>query len=423
MGAIGVPSEYEAWIVDSLTQRTLIRLPWAQISWERLRNGLSQASVTVPPEQGGPNVCAVTGGLAAWKQMLVIERDGKRVWDGPVTGWSAGSSLTVNAKDRSAMLDKRIVATSFTTGWPQDLYVDLVSRLLTDAGFYTTTGTGPMPYLVTPKPYFDPNGPAGSGFSATQFNITIGLASYEIESLTTLASLFASFGEGAQFSWTQQNEVLHMYSMWIDPASGTSVVYPATNPWKRAALNTGNIITETGELSVVVNAENLVTGVYKGTTGLGIRGFVNPTYGGSLNTGYITAGIYGTITDSEGGVAYQSDAFGNNVFPAQFPPPYPDVTIEDIQLAPNFSMPMSEPGFDDIIPGIIVDLDFPESCMLNIPVQTYDARENQFLPRQDPTTQHARLEHLNVNVTFDGNALSEVVTASLSAISLGYQEL
>lgn len=415
MSKIGVASEYEAWVVDSLTQDTLLRLPFSDISWERIRNGVSAGSVVIPPEEGGPTVCRVIGGLNAWSQMLVIERDGRRVWDGPIMGWAGGESLTINAVDRSVMLGKRFIQTNVTLNPPNDdIYGALVSPVLNIAGYFTLTDVGlgisAMPYSVTKKPYFPPG--------ETKFNI-LGKGKWRFNTLTSLAALFDELGSNAYFSWTQQNEVMHMYSAWLDPVTGIEPYM--SSDFQRPTLNTATTILPTYEPAVTVNADGLMNWVYLGETGQGIIGFANPSTGSSI-TGYLDSSLYGAISDSEQAIVpvyYWNGSAYVYWDPHQYPSPFPTVTLEDIPLHPSFTVPGDGIGFDDLIPGIVADVDFPDSCMLDIPVQQFDPHNGSSGYRRDSMVKHARLEHLTVTVSMSDAQLKEDVVGSFAAIALG----
>ncbi len=91
MATLAHPEEYEAIIVNSRTQLSMLHLPWSSITWQRVKNEVSVGQVTVAQANGGIECCGVIGGLFPWVQTLRIERNGEAVWDGPITGWSTQS--------------------------------------------------------------------------------------------------------------------------------------------------------------------------------------------------------------------------------------------------------------------------------------------------------------------------------------------
>lgn len=420
MGQLGIPDEYECWIVDSLTQQALVQLAWSELQYERVISGVSTASVTVPPEKGGPESCATIGGLSAWQHMLVIERDGVRVWDGPVVGWSAGTSLTVNAIDRSAMLAKRIVAAN-VDAVGANVWTSVILSMLTSAGYFTTTlPLAPaMPYTTTAS---WANRVEGNAY-------TPGLVTgkWRVATLTSLADTFSNLATAFPLGWTQRTDELLFFERYRDArfnndferlgAIGTSTV-DRTNGFP--VLNDATIISPTGEPSVTVTADHLVTGVYKGTTGNGIAGFPNYAVGGAY-TSYITSALYGVVADTQVGEIYALDWAGAPFNQNQFPNPYPKVTIEQIRLAPSFGNQTMRDGVIDLVPGAIWNIDFPDSCNLNIPVIEVDYLNSAdgltYDVYVEPRVLHSRLEELHVSASMTDSGLTEEVTASVSAFA------
>ncbi|MGJ3558815.1 hypothetical protein ACR6C2_07500 [Streptomyces sp. INA 01156] len=77
-----------------------------EVEWSRVLDGTSSARVLIQP---GMDCCAQIGRIGSWRHRLVIFRDGRYVWDGPVTdvSWSLGE-VEVKAEDLSVWLDNRV---------------------------------------------------------------------------------------------------------------------------------------------------------------------------------------------------------------------------------------------------------------------------------------------------------------------------
>lgn len=413
MGQIGVPTEYEAWIVDSLTQQTLVKLPWATLEWQRVLNATSSASATVPRDRGGPSSCETIGGLSAWQHMLVIERDGERVWDGPIVGWSAGADLNIHALDRSAMLTKRLLAADLTASH-NPIWTNIIDVMLTEAGWYTS-GVGQMPYSCTASWAYQSENLGEEPLVTGKWRVT---------TLSTLASVFDDLVGSVPVNWTQRMTNTIFFNEYRDARHDNDASWLILNESSQEnfpVLSANTIISPSGELNVTVVGNDLVTGVYKGTTGTGIAGFPNYAIGGTYNS-YITSALYGVVTDAELGEIYVDDVNGAPINYNQFPSPYPKTTIEQIQLAPSFGNDTMANGVNYLVPGAIWNVDFPDSCNMNIPV----IRVMWYWPdglggynvAVEPSIKHCRLEELNVTVTMTEQGLSEQIQAGVSAFAL-----
>ena len=113
MATLGVADEYEAFVVQSRTGSTLVRLPFSSLKWQRARNRIAQHEVTIAADDGGLECCGAFGGLRAWSQMIQIVRDGAIIADGPIVGFDRDpetGNVTIRAMDRLAITMKRIVA-------------------------------------------------------------------------------------------------------------------------------------------------------------------------------------------------------------------------------------------------------------------------------------------------------------------------
>lgn len=405
MGCIGTPDEYEAIIVDSLTQETLTHLKWSTIRWQRTRNQTSTGTVTIAPYDTEACNGALTG-LTAWGNMLAVIRNGQRVWDGPVVGWSVGDGVTISARDRSAMLAKRLVGADLTlpnVPLTYDLYDHLVNVLLTDAGMYTS-GVGQMPY--------DFNSVSINPFqTGTALGVWVA-GKWRVASLETIASVFSTLVETAYFNWGQVMTDLNCWvdgfaPEFVDEALGYGPQY-AMAP----TLSSSTIVN--GKMKLTVQADDLVTGVYKGTTGQGVAGFVNPAFPG-LDSTYIPYGLYGAYTDAEVGVGQFLDTFGVPFMPGQYDSGSPTATLEEVQLRPEFGGQRFKDDLSTMLPGSIWNVDFPYDEALNIPFVRFSPAflSAEWFTRISAVT----LEQLDVSVSRTGEGFKETMSASVRAFS------
>ncbi|MET9462950.1 hypothetical protein ABZY05_49685 [Streptomyces canus] len=77
-----------------------------EVEWSRVLDGTSSARALIQPDG---DCCNRLGQIGSWRSRLVIFRDGKYVWDGPVTDvtWRLGE-VEVLAEDISVWLDDRV---------------------------------------------------------------------------------------------------------------------------------------------------------------------------------------------------------------------------------------------------------------------------------------------------------------------------
>ncbi|MFF4829823.1 hypothetical protein ACFY20_44615 [Streptomyces sp. NPDC001312] len=78
-----------------------------EVEWTRTLDAISTARVLINPEG---DCCNRLGRISTWRNRLVLFRDGRYVWDGPITGisWKLGA-IELQAKDMLAFLDNRVV--------------------------------------------------------------------------------------------------------------------------------------------------------------------------------------------------------------------------------------------------------------------------------------------------------------------------
>jgi hypothetical protein len=77
-----------------------------EVEWNRALDATSTARALIQPDG---DCCNRLGRIGSWRNRLVIFRDGKYVWDGPITDvtWSLGQ-VEILAEDVSVWLDERV---------------------------------------------------------------------------------------------------------------------------------------------------------------------------------------------------------------------------------------------------------------------------------------------------------------------------
>lgn len=117
---LGCAQEYSVIITGRDLNNYAAELKWSQITWSRVLDEISSASVTVPDKFGGLD-CNISLGseLRPWRYGIRIERDGELVWAGPITNISrpvrngqGADYVTISAQDKMTWMRKRLIKTS-----------------------------------------------------------------------------------------------------------------------------------------------------------------------------------------------------------------------------------------------------------------------------------------------------------------------
>lgn len=111
---------YDAYILTRGGGSLVAVLPWNTLSWGRVLDDTSHATVTVDSE------CGELGSVRPWQHELAIYRDDLLVWVGPITNPSAPvagdhQQLQVDARDLSAWWDHRRIHVDHAYVVPTDL--------------------------------------------------------------------------------------------------------------------------------------------------------------------------------------------------------------------------------------------------------------------------------------------------------------
>lgn len=160
MGDIGVPDSYEVWIQDSIAPsaigllnppttpppRAYIRqLAFTEVSWQRIMNDVSTASVVVPRTSLRDDESFFYP--RPWRNALVVFRNGYQVWSGPITSWSRTSDgdLKITAYDAAIDMKKQFVGAA--RNYIDEEVSQVIAQLFSDARL-GEPGYAPVPLYI-----------------------------------------------------------------------------------------------------------------------------------------------------------------------------------------------------------------------------------------------------------------------------------
>lgn len=419
MATIGCVDHYEAFIANGLTNEVVMRFPWSSITWSRVRNDIATASVTVAAADGGIDCCGPFGTLVPWEQLLVIERNGSVVFDGPVTGWSRPSRraggdgrFTVRAHDRFAITMKRLVAVD------RDGLSDpgtLFYNLLNDASIGTLSGS---PYAYTL--------PASGDFMAKPAN--------KIDASALVSRLERVYD--VLTALIAQNAIYYCQvgnTLWVDESAVRALLGVEG---ERPRLNDDTVIDIPG---IEVDALSVSTVAYGGALGQGKPGVA------AISTQLLFYGSYLSST-LEVGAQLDRPSEVNPLLPAAgyvtqldvatevlaAETATPNFTIEQVRVGPDFGGPEMEADLSNLVPGAIIDIDFQDTCAFN---QPYIGTQDEYLlwyteivpvdielphyswmarPVSSATIHAGRLERVDVTVSASEDGIEEEFLLSLT---------
>lgn len=421
MTALGVPDEYEVFIADSLTEAVLVRVPWVSLQWQRINRGISAGSVTVDPTQDFVGCCELMDTIHAWDQLLVVERNGHRVWDGLITGWSTGQNITINAFDRSILLNKRFIGQDLTVDNTStfDGFQSVIIPLLFYSGIFASgINASPCKVTVANPAYLGTTGEVGA----------IMVGTWRVVSLTSVGAVLQQIASSGALNYTQRNDKLFISVDFAELSYNQTSpddlgLYYNTDPVRerRMVLSPQTTYVEGFGPPVSVDATEVYTIGYNAGTGQGVAGF--PEYTtfdfNTFGTGaYVPYVLHGTRTEAqlENGIGYL-DGTGTLLPAALNEGSAVRVSIEQIELAPTFGGDILKDDLSNLLPGIGISIDYPDACSMNVdhetwyvtgPAKSYSSRITL-----------GRLEELNVSVEADGGGIKETVTVSLTVMADG----
>lgn len=383
MATLGTAEEYEAVLVDPLTQEPLVYLPWSKISWSRVRNDVSSARFTVSGEDGGVECCGPIGGLSPWNQMMRIERNGAIVWDGPVTGWSENNGvLDIRAYDRSILTQFRLVGE----------YIFLEN----------TTPNAVLQALLTAAaigvPAFDPYTLTVVSGGAEAEVIT---REYRVERLERVYDCMKEVVDATTTGFfTTIGSEIYLYEAEIrglcHPSVGESAVLSEQ--------------TTSGRPNIDVDGMTMATRGYAGGNGTGVTGFPLVGFSDEFEGVYTPAVLEKASAESRTGNQTDLDLIASRIAAETATPSF---TFERIRLNQNFGSDVMPADWSSLIPGIRVVVDFEDTCAFQVPmVEYYEIAGSPFFSSTE-TIQQARLDELEVSVSrAEGNGLDEIVMGS-----------
>lgn len=106
---LGCDPTYNLVITDRCAASTLMEVPFTQLRWQRVQDGVSETQVTVPLTG---DCCEKLANVRSWRHELHVIRDGDEVWSGPIVLQpNCRSGVTIIARDMFAWLGKRVIRT------------------------------------------------------------------------------------------------------------------------------------------------------------------------------------------------------------------------------------------------------------------------------------------------------------------------
>ena len=114
---LGCPDEYSVFVVARDLQTYAARLDWSTITWSRVLDDVSEATVVVPDSLGGLRCNLELGAsIVPWKFGIRIERNGTEMWSGPITtmerpvrNGGGDDHVVIGAHDAFVWTGRRIV--------------------------------------------------------------------------------------------------------------------------------------------------------------------------------------------------------------------------------------------------------------------------------------------------------------------------
>jgi len=109
---IGCSTTLYVYVTDRTLDRYKSSLPYTKLTWERVLDATSTATVTVDGESGRDfeACCAQLLDVHPWSHGIAIERNGERIWSGPITGMKfTDAGIDISCEDISGWLHERRV--------------------------------------------------------------------------------------------------------------------------------------------------------------------------------------------------------------------------------------------------------------------------------------------------------------------------
>lgn len=384
MATLGVPSEYEAFIVQSRTQSTLVRLPFTTLKWQRARNRIAEHEVVIAADDGGLECCGTFGGLRAWSQMLQIERDGAVIADGPIVGFSRDpdtGNVAIRAMDRFALTMKRIVA------------ITRIGLQSAGAHFHQLLVDAQIGNLA-----FDPyplNIPDAVPF-LTRFD-----REYRAERVERVSDCIDELVRNTNIFYTCVGDTVYADELDMRHALGVPMLYDSLG---HVAASRGRpVLNERTTIKVPrveYNGLDIVSTAYVGGSNEGQSGAPlvgqSDYWSGRFVTGLLESGSMSTKAKSQSDVDAEALIRATERATGV-------LTIEDIALSPEFGSEAMNADLSNLLPGAWLDVGFQDTCTFMVPFA------------------EVRYEYRNLvvdSVPVAGSALTPVVSDKVSMVRI-----
>lgn len=454
MGQLGTAYEYNVIIADALSLEPLAYLPWTSINWQRSRNRITSADAFIAIEDLGvyQNGKPLVSSLRSWNQLLRIERNGAIVWDGPLVGWGFTSKrlrgqdkfgLSLKAMDRWIISQKLLIGGDMTflgsgTGayWPlppAPLPIpwgpfgggNVAYMLMYSAGLFDSPTQ--LPYPITLPALADfPSGLGRKPSGATGGNWPCMPMEREWRT-SRLERLSTALDELSGFGYLSYAQVVD--KLWVNDETIRNTLGPRGS---RPVLSEQTALSTLG---LNVDALEQINTAYTGRQGTGKSGFAAVTAAdilpftsvvGLLEDGIVLDNAFDRADNTDG--AYYPTNADMQAQVHLYRRGVPAITIEQIPLAASFGSDTMKDDLSNLLPGVIVDLDFPEQAGLEIPfldvilvdrLWCFDYSQSSNLigslltPVYETTITKARMEQIDFSVTADNGGPVEEVRASL----------
>lgn len=434
MARLGIPDEYEVSVVSSKdTTDVLAIMPYSEVKWSRIRNGVSTGSVTIPGAQGGIERCGFFGGLRTWDHALYITRNGYHVWSGPITSWNRpgdSADLTITASDVSVLFAKRLVgvtriyATTDTDGnvtIPGNL-----EDLLNDLFNFSLLGTSYDPFPIY-RPTFVPDGYSGVPYHGSYLPIPVYQLptgrELQVSRLERVSDVLSDFIRDGLFFYTMIGSFLFVneYAVRAGLGGRDGISHPALSDQTVQGIPTVNVD------GIDTATRGYIGGSNAGTNGYPVVAkfesydksawaFIDPNY---ADPPYLTSVLESGRASTSPSTLQTSQDFGAEAAAYVASIATPSLTIEQVRLSPEFSHPYLNPDLSNLLPGVRFIVNFDETCAFNVPVSETrqivmpGAATLSSRSLWSGVVQHVRLEQLEVTYTASDKGNEETVLASL----------
>lgn len=383
---LGCADEYEVFITGPDYETRIDAVRWSSLDWERVLDEPSTAHVSLPDQYGGASCCARFGGLKPWRYGLLIERNGQKIWSGPVTNLSRRAGvLNVTAADCFARFKRRLATRSeslrFVNNDAGQMFADICNtyaRVETDQWIFNvpqvTTGISVTRNVVARE------------FSYA-WNVIKDMLDSSIDAYV-LAGRPVVFQPG--YGWVFVDDLGLQYYLAGDHTSGGELVYGLFSEEAFVEIPEWSIDGfQQANTGVVVGADSGQSGFRKYWTAAAPEYYLEDSVLDIVETATLYRPELETTSGGEGAFQRQVDSLVQ--LRAQAPAVIDSVSLS--QAAPI--------NVDHLRPGSIWRLDVWDACW------------GQLL-------QASRLKRVKGEASMNGDALAETINATL--YPLGYTE-